>query len=93
MASALTSLEQYHKDGSEFLNHIVRVTGDETWVSFVNVETKEQSKQWMHPHSSNKPKKFKQTMSPCQKADGSCFLGKERSTDGRFLQQGATIKS
>jgi hypothetical protein len=24
--------EQYHKDGNKFLNHIVRVTGDETWV-------------------------------------------------------------
>jgi spore coat polysaccharide biosynthesis protein SpsF (cytidylyltransferase family) len=33
-------LEQYHKDGDEFLRHIVRVTGDEPWVSFVNVETK-----------------------------------------------------
>jgi hypothetical protein len=33
-------LEQYHKNGSEFLNHIVQVRGDETWVSFVNVETK-----------------------------------------------------
>jgi hypothetical protein len=41
MASALAFLEQFHKDGDEFLSHIVRVTGDETWVSFVNVETKE----------------------------------------------------
>jgi hypothetical protein len=32
-------LERYHKDGYEFLNHIIRVTGEETWVSFVNVET------------------------------------------------------
>jgi hypothetical protein len=31
-----------HKDG-EFLNHIVGVKGDETWVLFVDVETKEQS--------------------------------------------------
>jgi hypothetical protein len=35
-------LEQYHKDGDEFVSHIR--TRDETWVSFVNVETKEQSK-------------------------------------------------
>jgi hypothetical protein len=54
---ALTFLEQYHKDGNEFLSHIVWVTGDETWVSFVNIETKEQSKQWMHTHSPNKAKK------------------------------------
>jgi hypothetical protein len=77
MASSLTStfLERYHKDGDEFLNHIVRVTVDETWVSFVNVETKEQSKQWMHTHSSNKLIKFTQTLSSCQKADGKLFSG------------------
>jgi hypothetical protein len=34
-------LEQYHKGGDEFLNHIIWVTGNETWVSFVNVKTKE----------------------------------------------------
>jgi hypothetical protein len=57
MASAFVDfLERYHKDGDEFLNHVVRVTGDEIWVSFVHVETKEQSKQWMHAHSPNKPK-------------------------------------
>jgi hypothetical protein len=25
-------LERYHKDGDEFLNHIIWITGDETWV-------------------------------------------------------------
>jgi hypothetical protein len=35
-------------------------------------------KQWMHTQSPNKPKKLKQTLSACQKADGSCFLGEER---------------
>jgi hypothetical protein len=33
-----TPLELYHKDDDGFLNTI-RVTGDETWVLFVNVET------------------------------------------------------
>jgi hypothetical protein len=28
--SALTFLEGYHKDGDEFLNHIVKVIGDGT---------------------------------------------------------------
>jgi hypothetical protein len=38
--------------------------------------------QWIHTHSPNKPKKkFRQTSSACQKADGSCFLGEERSAD------------
>jgi histone-lysine N-methyltransferase SETMAR len=75
-------LERYHKDGDEFLNHIVQVIGDKTWVSFVNVETKEQSKKWVHTHSPNKPTKFKQTLSACQKADGNCFPQQERSADG-----------
>jgi hypothetical protein len=48
----------------------------------VNDETKEQSKQWMHTQSRNNPKNIKQTLSACHKADGSRFLGKERSADG-----------
>jgi hypothetical protein len=35
--------EWYYEDGDEFLSHTIRVTGDRTWVLFVNVETKEQS--------------------------------------------------
>jgi hypothetical protein len=40
MASAWNFLERYNKDDDEVLNHIARVRGDETWVSFVNDETK-----------------------------------------------------
>jgi hypothetical protein len=38
-------LERCHKDGDECLNRIVPVARDDTWVSFVNAETKAQSKQ------------------------------------------------
>jgi hypothetical protein len=31
--------EQYHKNGDTFFNHFVQVTGDKTWVSFMNAET------------------------------------------------------
>jgi hypothetical protein len=41
IASALDFLERYHKDGDEVLTHIVRVTGDETCISFLNIEIKE----------------------------------------------------
>jgi hypothetical protein len=58
----------------------------------MNVETKEQSKQWTHTHSSNYPKNFKQT-SICQKADGNCFLGQEGVPMVEFMQQGTTTKS
>jgi hypothetical protein len=82
MALALTFLERYHKNGNEFLNHIIQVTGYETWVSFVNVETKQPSKKWMHTHTPNKAKKFRQMFSACQKAEGNCFLRQEGSADG-----------
>jgi hypothetical protein len=88
-------LERYHRDGNEFLNLIIRVTGDETWALFVNVETKRQSKQCMHRHSPNNPKKFKQT-SACQKADASCFLRQERGKGVlmvEFMRQGTTVTS
>jgi hypothetical protein len=58
MTSALIRLKRYHKDGDEFLSHIVGVTGDKTWASFVNVKTKKQPKQWVHTHSPKKPKNF-----------------------------------
>jgi hypothetical protein len=51
LASNLTFSEHCHKDGDQFLSHIIQITGDETWVSFVNFETKEHSKQWIHAHS------------------------------------------
>jgi hypothetical protein len=51
-------LEQYHKDGDEFLSHIV--AGDEIWVPFVNFET-ESSQSSGGTHILKKPKKFKQT--------------------------------
>jgi hypothetical protein len=77
-------LQRYHKDSDEFLSHVVRVTGDETWVSSVNGETEKQSKQWMNTYPPNKLEKCKQTLSACQKADGSSFLGQERSADGEI---------
>jgi hypothetical protein len=63
IASVFTFSEQYHKDGHEFLSHIIRVTGDETLFLFVNTETKKLSNKWMHIQSPNKCKKFKQTLS------------------------------
>jgi hypothetical protein len=58
MALAFTFLKQYHKDDNEFLNHIIWVTGDKTWVSFGNTEIKEQSKQWRHTRLPHKLKMY-----------------------------------
>jgi hypothetical protein len=61
----------------------------------VNVETKEQSNQWMHTHSPNKLKKFKQMLSANQKGDGNCFMGQDRKEMPmvEFMQQGTTTAS
>jgi hypothetical protein len=80
-------LERYPKDGDEYLNHILRVAGDEIWVSFVNAETKEQSKQWMHTRSPIKPKKFKQKLMETVFWDGKGVPMVD------FMQQGTIITS
>jgi hypothetical protein len=84
MASAVT-LQQYHKDGDEFLGHIVH----ETWVSFMNVESKEQSKEWLHTDSPNKLKKFKQTSG--RKLMASVFWDRKGVLMVEFVQQGTTL--
>jgi hypothetical protein len=83
-------LERCHKDGDEFLNHIV--TDDEILFSFVNAETKEESKQWTHTHSPNKSKKFKQTLST-RKLMTTVFWDREGALMVEFMQQGTTITS
>jgi hypothetical protein len=47
----------------------------------VNVEAKEESNQWIHTPSSNKPKKFKRTLSARKLIDGNCFQEHKRSAD------------
>ena len=83
MESAKSFLSHHEEEGEEFLDKIV--TGDETWIPFVNSETKAASKQWMHPHSPNKPKKFKQTLSNRKHMAGNRLLGPQRNPFGRVL--------
>ena len=68
------------------------MTGDETWVKFVNAETKEQSKQLMHTHSPNKPKKFKQTLSN-KKMIVTVFWNRKGILLTEFMAPGTTITS
>jgi hypothetical protein len=58
---------------------------------FVNDETKEQSKQWMHTHSPNKLNKFKQTSS--RKLMAAVFWGGKGVMMVEFMQQGTTVTS
>jgi len=90
MGSALMFLQRYWEEGDKFLDRIV--TGDETWVQFVNAETKEQSKQWMHTHSPNKPKKFKRTLSN-KKIMATIFWDHKGILLTEFMALGTTITS
>ena len=88
--AALTFLQRYWEEGDEFLDRIV--TGDEAWVQFVNAENKEQSKQWMHTHSPNKPKKCKQTLSN-KKIMATVFWNRKGILLTEFMAPGTTITS
>jgi histone-lysine N-methyltransferase SETMAR len=88
IAAALTFLQRYHDEGDEFLDKIV--TGDETWVKFVNVETKEQSRQWMNTHSQNKPRKFKYSLAN-RKLMATVFWDGKGVLLIEFMEPGTTI--
>jgi hypothetical protein len=58
----------------------------------LNVETKEQSKQWMNTHSPHKPKKFKQTL-PARKPVATVFWTRKGALMVEFMQQGTAVMS
>jgi hypothetical protein len=58
----------------------------------MNVETKKQSKQWMHTRSANKPKTFKQGLST-GKLMTPIFSDRKGVLLVEFMQQGTTITS
>jgi hypothetical protein len=58
-------------------------------VPFVNAETKQQSKQWMHLHSPNKPK-FKQSL-PARKLMVTVFWNRKEVLMVEFMQQRTTM--
>jgi len=89
VACALTFLMYYHKEGNGILSHIV--TGDETWVSHITPESKQQSLHWKHT-GSPKRKKFKQTIST-RKIMCTVFWDTQGVLLVEFLPQGTTINS
>ncbi|GFQ90770.1 histone-lysine N-methyltransferase SETMAR [Trichonephila clavata] len=60
MGADLEFLSRYHMDGEDFLNRIV--TGDETLVAHVIVETKQQCVTWGHTSSPTRLRKVHQTL-------------------------------
>ena len=87
VACALAFLMRYHKEGDGILSHIV--TGDETWVSNITPESKQQSLHWKRT-GSPKRKKFKQTIST-RKNMCTVFWDRQGVLLVEFLLQGTTI--
>jgi hypothetical protein len=61
------------------------LTDDETWISFMNVETKEQPKQWMHTYS---PKSLS-----TRKLMATVFWDRKGVLQVEFMQEGTIIMS
>jgi hypothetical protein len=57
----------------------------------VDIETKEQSKEWMHRHSPSKTKTFKQTST--RKLMATVFRDRKAVLMVEFMQQGTTVTS
>jgi len=89
VACALTFLMRYHKGGDGMLSHTV--TGDETWVSHITPESKQQFLRWKHTCSQER-KKCKQTFST-RNIMCTAFWDREGVLLVEFLPQGATINS
>lgn len=90
MGAALTFLERYDEEGDKLLDQIV--TGDETWVSYVNVEQKAQSREWGHTSSPRKPVKCRQTFST-KKLMATVFWDRKDVLLVEFMERGTTINS
>ena len=80
VACALTFLMRYHKERDGTLSHIV--TGDETWVSQITPESKQQSLHWKHTGSPER-KRFKQTF-PTWKITCTVFWDRQDVLFGRM---------
>ncbi|KAJ4446857.1 hypothetical protein ANN_13557 [Periplaneta americana] len=80
----------YGAKSDAFLDQIV--TGDETWVRYVNAETKLQSMQWGHTHSPKKPTKCRQTLSTT-KLMATVFWDTKGILLVEFLERNATINA
>jgi hypothetical protein len=88
-ASAFTFLKRCSEQGDDFLSR--RVTGDETWMSHVTPESKQQSMEWRHTSSPIK-KKFKQTIST-SKIMCTVFWDRKSVLLVEFLPRGSTINT
>jgi hypothetical protein len=74
-------LELYRKGGCGFLNHSAQVTSIGTGGCFVDVESKEKSKEWMHT-STRQADEVRTNISVRQEGDGNRYMEEKTSSDG-----------
>lgn len=89
LASSLTFLTRYNEEGDDMLSRIV--TGDETWVSHITPESKQQSMEWRHSTSPVKVK-GKQSLSR-RKVMATVFWDRRGVLLVDFMPRGMTINS
>ncbi|GBL84136.1 Histone-lysine N-methyltransferase SETMAR [Araneus ventricosus] len=86
---SLNFLTRYNEEGGAMLSRIVK--GDETWVSHVTPESKQQSMEWSHTHFPVRVK-AKQTLSQ-SKIIASVFWDRHSVLMVDFMQRGTTINA
>lgn len=82
-------LTRYDEEGDGFLSQII--TGDETWISHITPESKQQSMEWRHTQSPVRVK-AKQTLSQ-RKIMASVFWDRHGVLLVDFMQRGTTINA
>jgi len=89
LAAAHQFLQRHQIEGDQSFDHII--TGDETWISYTNIESKRQSTQWRNS-SSLKAKKFKPASS-VRKIMATIFWDRKGILLIDFLERGLTINA
>ncbi|GBN41818.1 hypothetical protein AVEN_130061-1 [Araneus ventricosus] len=89
MDAALEFLSRYHTDGEDFLNRIV--TGDETWVAYVNAETKQVY--GMGSYRFSNPAEESPSHFASEEADGYRLWDAQGILLIEFMTRGTTINS
>ncbi|GFQ93510.1 histone-lysine N-methyltransferase SETMAR [Trichonephila clavata] len=90
MGTALEFLSQYCSDGEDFMNRIV--TNFETWLTYVNAETKLWAIAWGPTGSPTRLKEARQTLS-ARKLMVTVFRNDQGSFLIEFMTHGTTISS
>jgi hypothetical protein len=87
-----TYIERYHKNDDEFRNHIVQLTGDETWFSVENVEIARVVKAvGAHTFTKQAEKVYTKRCLPARNLMATVFWDRQGVLMVEFMQNGTAI--